>query len=415
MQFEHEVKLVIKVESSNLEEILLAFLKTLGPLFGDLVRMIMVHYALEYGKTGRLSTILGLCEGDKWHWKSKQGYQSITIHTLFGKVKLPNPVVEIVRQDGRREKRVLGRKLLEVSAYGQIPDFMKKILGSLGGLMSFGNVEKSMRGFGIFRVCLSSIWRSVDWLCKRMVVEVKEKGGQDEIIELDGTGVNTLNSGKRGSEVKIVMQRNKAGGLSFLGVKVGKYGLKSDWEALLSPLKPLLEKGKRCILVADGDDTPMNIFKSLSDKSYTFCQRCLWHIPRQFRYMLWKDKATPAQRTIYLSLCYAAFRLRKNVAPEDLADYIQLKIARIENLIDQCLKLGLTTCATFIGNAKDNAFVLGRNTNDNHNTSLTERAMRTIKQRTKYATWSEKGSENVIKIRLDLFYNHTFKGLHFET
>lgn len=415
MQFEHEAKIVIKVESSNLEEILLSFLKSLAPVFGDLVSAILLHYALEYGINGHLSHLLGLSEGDKWHWKSKKGYKSITIHTLFGKVKLPNPVVEIVRQDGKKEKKVIGRKLLEVSSYAQIPDFMKKILGSLGGLMSFRNVEKSMKSFGIFRVCLSSIWRSVGWTAARLTLLVKAKGGQDEIIEADATGVSTLNSGKRGSEAKIVMQRNETGGLTFLGVKVGKYGSKADWKALFAPLEALIATGKRCILVADGDDTPINEWKIIGKRGYAFFQRCLWHIPHQLKYMLWKDKATKVEKTSILSLCYAAFILRKDVPLEEFAQYIQLKIARIENLIAECTKLGFKTCATFLNNAKGFAFVSGRDTQHNHNTSLTERAMRTIKQRTKYAVWSDKGAENVIKIRLDTFYNHSFKGLHFGT
>jgi hypothetical protein len=415
MQFEHSAKIEIKVESCNLQSILSSFLLSLAPIFGALVSAVMLHYAVVYGKSGALSSLLGLSSGDKWHWKSKKGYKSITINTLFGKVKLPNPVVEITRSNGKKEKMVLGRKLLEVSAYAQIPDFMKEILGSLGGLMSFRNVEKSMRSFGIFRVCLSSIWGSVGWAAARLSLLAEETRNQDETIEVDGTGVSTLKSGKRGSEVKVVMQRKEKGGLRFLGAKVGSYGLKSDWEALLSPLKALIEKGKRCILVADGDDTPMNIWKNLGQKGYAVCQRCLWHIPHQLKYMLWKDKATKEQKKNILTLCYAAFKLRKEVKPEEFAQYIQMKILRIENLILQCRKLGFETAATFIHNAKEIAFVLGRSTNDNHNTSLTERAMRTIKQRTRYAVWSDKGAQNVINLRLNHFYNRSFKGLLFRT
>lgn len=415
MQFEHATKIVVKVESSNLKEILLAFLGCLGSLFGALLSDIMLHYALEYAKNGKLRAILGLSEGDSWHWKSKKGYGTITINTLFGEVKLPNPVVEILRQDGKKEKKVIGRKLLEVSGYAQVPDFMKEMLGSLGGLMSFRNVAKSMKSFGIFRVCLSSIWRSVGWTAVRLGLVAKESRCQDECIEVDGTGVSTLKSGKRGSEAKIVMQRKAGGGLTFLGVKVGKYGLKSDWEALLSPLQALIATGKRCVLVADGDDTPINIWKSLGQKGYAFCQRCLWHIPHQLKYMLWKDKATKEQKLNILTLCYSAFKLRKELLVEQFAQYIALKMARIDTLILECQKSGFNTCATFITNAKDFAFVLGRNTNDNHNTSLTERAMRTIKQRTRYAVWSDKGVENVIKLRLNHFYNDSKSGLHFGT
>lgn len=415
MQFEHAAKIVIKVESSNLKDVLVAFLGSLSSLFGGILSEVMLMYASEYEKTGKLGEILGLSEGDSWHWKSKKGYGSITINTLFGKVKLPNPVVGILRKDGKKEKMVIGRKLLEVSAYTQVPDFMKEMLGSLGGLMSFRTVAKSMKSFGIFRVCLSSIWRSVGWTATRLGLVAKASGCQDEIIEVDGTGVSTLKSGKRGSEAKIVMQRKAGGGLTFLGVKVGKYGLKTDWEALLSPLKTLIDTGKRCILVADGDDTSMNAWKKLGQKGYVFCQRCLWHIPHQLKYMLWKDKASKEQKINILTLCYSAFRLRKDCTIEQFADYIALKMARIDNLILECKKHGFDTCATFIANAQSYAFVLARTTKDNQNTSLTERSMRTIKQRTRYAVWSDRGAENVIKIRLNHFYNDPNAGLHFGT
>ena len=95
----------------------------------------------------------------------------------------------------------------------------------------------------------------------------------------------------------------------------------------------------------------------------------------------------------------------KNVSIEEFNDYIQLKILRVENLIEYCQNQGLKTCEVFLKNAKDQLFTVGRNVRDNHNTSLIERAMRTIKQRTKYACWSEKGVENAIKVRLNHFYN----------
>jgi hypothetical protein len=415
MQFEHSVKVVIKVESSKLDEVLIQFLLSLGQIFGELLGEIMLHYAFEYSLTGRMGEILGLEDGDRWHWKSKKGYRAITINTLFGKVKLPNPVVEIVRSDGRKEKRVLGRKLLEVSPYYQIPDFMKQILGSLGSLMSFRSVRKSMLGLGIFRVSLHSIWRSVSWLSSRIILPVKGSKLRDEQIEVDGTGVKTLKSGKRGSEAKIVMQRNESGGLTFLGVKVGKYGLKSDWEELLAPLKNLVTQVKRCILIADGDETPITVWQKLNPNALLFFQRCLWHIPRQLKYVLWQDKASKNQKIEILTLCYNSFKLRKNVPLEEFADYISLKLDRIDTLIARCKQLKLTACASFLLNAKDFAFTLGRNSNDNHNTSKTERAMRTINQRTAIATSSESGVQNIIKIRLNLFYNHQFKGLHFHT
>lgn len=416
MQFELNTKIVINVESSSLSEITTAFLKSLAPVFELLVNTLMLHYRDVYAKNGVIFTLLGLEKGDSWSWKSKNGYTKITLNSLFGKIVLVNPVVKIRKKDGTVYSKVLGRKLLSISSYAQIPDFMKNMIGVLGGLISFRNVEKSMQVFGIFRISLGSIWRTMEWSAKRLSLSfLRQEDSQDEILEADGTGICTLHSGKRGSEAKVLMQRKEGGGLHFLGVSVGKYGNKEGWEGLFVSIKEIFKTSKRCILVADGDQTIMEVFKTVSLKSYTLFQRCLWHIPHQVKYMLWKDKASKADREEILSLTYNAFLLRKNVSLEEFEAYISMKLLRIENLLIKCQTYGFKACLTFLQNAKDHAFLLGRSTNDNHNTSLTERTMRTIKQRTRYAVWSEKGAENVIKIRLNHFYNHKAIGLYLET
>lgn len=424
MQFELQAKVVINVESSNILGITTSFLKSLAPIFASMVSMVMFHFRDEYEKKGYFSSILSLEDGDSWCWKSKDGYNTITINSLFGKIILPNPVVKIKKKDGRICTKVLGRKLLSVSAFCQVPDFMRQMLGTLGGLMSFRNVEKSMKVFGVFKVSLASIWRSLQWSANGLVINLKEENNATNeeksiILESDGTGVSTLKSGKRGSEIKVLMQRKENGRLHFLGVKVGKYSSKSDWEDLFNVFKEALSclknTIKNYILVADGDSTVIDVFNNLPLIGTTFFQRCLWHIPHQLKYMLWKDKADAEQKKNILKLAYSAFLLRKTVSAEDFKTYISMKLKRVEELIEKCKNLGFDTCATFLENAKKNAFVLGKSTTDNRNTSLTERAMRTIKQRTRYAVWSEKGSENVIKIRLNHFYNQNNIGLYFHT
>ena len=413
--FEIEAKIVINVESSNMMTVLKAFLLCLGPLLENVLSQVMLHYAALYAENGQLRLLLGISEQENWHWKSKVGYAPITVKSLFGKIRLPNPIVVIKRQDGRILKMTIGRKLIEISPYFQIPNEIKGIIGTLGGLISYRNVSKSMASFSILGISLSSIWRALQWTAEGLVLCVESTASQDVCFEVDATGAATVEGGKRGSEIKVLMQRKESGGLGFMGVKVGAYKNKSDWESLFSSLKPLFNKAKRFVLIADGDKSPIEAWTEATKGVYSLVQRCLWHIPHQLKYMLWKDKAQPEQRKTILSLAYSAILLRKQVSIEEFNDYIQLKILRVENLISDCQKNGLKTCATFLKNAKDQLFIVGRNAKDNHNTSLTERAMRTIKQRTKYAYWSEKGVENVVKVRLNHFYNQKFKGLYFET
>ncbi|MDZ7934410.1 MAG: hypothetical protein U5M51_05475 [Emticicia sp.] len=238
-------------------------------------------------------------------------------------------------------------------------------------------------------------------------------------METDGTGVASSKSGKRGSEIKVLMQRKAGKGLCFLGVKVGKYSSESDWKCLFDDFKKkfssLKKTVKNCTLVADGDSTVIDVFNTLSIDAVKTFQRCLWHIPHQMKYMLWKDKVDVSQKKEILALTYNAFLLRKSIRLEEFENYIFIKLARIEVLIERCKNLGFFTCATFLKNAKKNTFTLGKSVKDNRNTSLTERAMRTIKQRTRYAVWSESGVENVVKIRLNHFYNQNSIGLYFHT
>ena len=282
MQFEHRTNIVINVESSNLSEVTTAFLLSLAPIFRAFVSAVMLHYRDIYAKNGFIDELLGLESSTSWSWKSKDGYNTIVIKSLFGKISLPNPVVKVRYSDGSIHSKVLGRSLLGVSAGAQIPDFMKAMIGRLGSLMSFRNVEKSMRVFGIFKISLVSIWRSLQWKSHRLVINLPTSNfGKDVILEADGTGVSTLNSGKRGSEAKILMQRKADGGLYFLGVRVGKYSNKMDWQALFEPLQDIFKRSSRCILVADGDESIAEVYLKLKGQGYCFFQRCLWHIPRQ--------------------------------------------------------------------------------------------------------------------------------------
>jgi len=207
-------------------DVLKAFLLCLGPLFEKVLNEVMLHFAELYAKDGRLELLLGLSAGENWHWKSKTGYHRITVKSLFGKITLPNAVVEIKRQDGRIQKVVLGRKLIEISPYFQISNEIKEVIGTLGGLMNYRNVSKSMLSFSILAISMSSIWRTLQWTADGLVVSIQSASTQDECFEVDSTRVATKEGGKRGSEIKVLMQRKVSTesatclkSLSFVGVK----------------------------------------------------------------------------------------------------------------------------------------------------------------------------------------------------
>lgn len=173
MQFEIQAKIVINVESSNLMEVLRAFLRCLGSLFEQVLSHVVLHYASLYATNSRMQQLLNLSATETWHWKNKLGYHPIAVKTLFGKILLPNHIVEILRQDGNRQKMTLGRKLIEISPYFQIPDEIKELVGTLGALMSYRNVLKSMLSYSLLGISLSSIWRCLQWSTQGLVLPIE--------------------------------------------------------------------------------------------------------------------------------------------------------------------------------------------------------------------------------------------------
>jgi len=54
----------------------------------------------------------------------------------------------------------------------------------------------------------------------------------------------------------------------------------------VASLIPALKYFKQFLMVTDGDTS---IFKGLGSSVKILFQRCLWHIPHQFKWYLWKD------------------------------------------------------------------------------------------------------------------------------
>ena len=61
------------------------------------------------------------------------------------------------------------------------------------------------------------------------------------LLLADGTGISTLNTGKRGSELKVVAEWI-GGKLRLVNIGIGKYGEKREWEALFLPVKQSFEQ-----------------------------------------------------------------------------------------------------------------------------------------------------------------------------
>jgi len=101
--------------------------------------------------------------------------------------------------------------------------------------------------------------------------------------QADGTGIPIRGIKKRGKELKVFIQEKLGGGVRIAGLSIGNYN--GNWDKLFLPLRESFKMFEEFLLVTDGDT---DILKGLKGLSIVF-QRCLWHIPHQLKYVLWKD------------------------------------------------------------------------------------------------------------------------------
>jgi hypothetical protein len=181
------------------------------------------------------------------------------------------------------------RELLGVEPKVKVPRETVRKLGLLGALTSYRVAQKIVGMFG-WVLDRMTIWRSV----QRVGKEIRFDVDPEELAmgQADGTGIPIRGIKKRGKELKVFVQLKKRGGVRVAGVAIGKY--EGEWEKLFAPLIDGLKRFKQFLLVTDGDTS---ILKGLGNQVKVIFQRCLWHIPHQFKWYLWKDgvkrKTTP--------------------------------------------------------------------------------------------------------------------------
>ena len=126
-------------------------------------------------------------------------------------------------------------------------------------------------------------WRAVQKVAKTISFNLDPDEKPE--AEADGTGIPTVGVKNRGRELKVVVQRKKSGGIRIAGLGIGKYD--NGWEAIWTPMLPIIKKFKQFLLVTDGDTS---IFNALGNKVKIILQRYLFHIPHQLKHCLWQDK-----------------------------------------------------------------------------------------------------------------------------
>jgi len=390
-------KIVIK--RPNLKHITYVVLNMLKNIFQQVVVEVVINFAKEHMKNGKLAERLK-CK--KVRWKTSKGNRTTKIRTIFGYITIPQFQIEWLDNNGVWHKMYIVRMILGIEKWKRIPEYTKRVFAMIGALAPYRAVMKILEIMSGIKVPIMDIWRSVQSVGKNIKFDVDEN--ESNVFEGDGTGIPVPEAGKRGEELKVLAQRKKRGGIRLAGINIGKY--KKGWDKLFKPLRDKLKSFGEIVLITDGDT---NIFKGVGKKVRVILQRCLWHIPHETKYTLWQDKVK--RKSAIWKYILARIILICNVKrlyyeEDDVIDkIIDEKMEMLNKLINSCKNMGYTNTYTFLLNSKNDIFGGIQRGIKGGTTSLVERVMRTINNRINVGTWSPQGSLNVCKIRGAYYYN----------
>jgi hypothetical protein len=283
----------------------------------------------------------------------------------------------------------------------RVPDETRRKLALMGALSSYRVSEKIGKMFG-WAVDKMTIWKSVQQVGAGM--DFALDGNEMPRGEADGTGVGITGIAKRGKELKVLVQYKKSGGIRVAGIDIGNYN--GSWEKLFKKSLEVIKGFKQpFLLLTDGDTS---IFESLKGKVTILIQRCLWHIPYQGQYVLWKDgvKRKSEQWLHIVAELMEICAIRPLV---DCRDTIEAMVAskrdRLEKIIEYCRTKGYTHTVSYLENARGDMFTAIENRLEGKTTSRVERLFRTVNMRVNVSKWSVEGALNVTKVRLAYYYN----------
>ncbi len=398
MKIEYDIgTVVIEIPSAKLKYITAAYFQIQKTLLVQFFQNVLLAFA-EYFMSLQVKPFrCDKCSNSKYFiWKTRHG-KATTLLTIFGRVTLNQLQVQC-KQCGH--KMYLIRKLLDVVPRKRIPFETVRKLGLLGALTSFRVASKITSMFG-WKLDKMTIWRSVQKVARTIDFDLDPE--ESASGEADGTGIPIRGIKKRGKELKVLIQHKKKGGVRIAGLAIGNYN--GGWDKLFKPLLNTLERFKQFLLITDGETS---ILEGLKTKIIILYQRCLWHIPYQFKYCLWKDKVTKkTDEWLYafsklLNIC----SIRSLVKDTEVTDeMLKLKMKDYDGLIAYCIRHGWEHCVVYLQNARDDLFTSVMNRLNGKTTSHVERVMRTVNMRINVGKWSPQGALNAVKVRLAYYYN----------
>ena len=389
-----DVKLEIEVKNCNLLHLSKVFLLSLSSVFSQIISQAVRHYGQEYKSNGKLADILE--HQGKISWKNLNGELSTNLHTLFGKVKVPQLQVYLHQADGSKKVKNISRLLLGVSRYQRLPDYVKEMMGLLSSLCSYRTAQRCMTILGWMKFGYGSFRRATKWLSNQLDLGLSSKGTTEFVA--DGTGIGTLKTGKRGSELKILAQYCKDGSLHLVNIGIGKYMSKAEWVSLFAPIRAAFEgeQLKALSVLMDGCRSILSGAKSVHKRIKI--QRDIWHICHQLKYYMWKDKVSKLHKIALIKNVFKAVSLTWYRPKEECLELMASAILF-------CDRQKYKHCQSYLMGCCDHLFTFEKEELTHKNSSKIERMMRTVNQRMDIGVWTNQGALAVAKIRLAYFYN----------
>ncbi len=378
-----------KIDNFNFKNIVITFFSALSSVFEEYLTAVLLHKFEELYSTKQLAGFLKVKSVGKKSTNRKTYFK-----VFFGRIQVPQIQVIVIDFDGIKHQMSITRRLLGVSPKFQIPDFMKEIIGWIGAITTFRVGHNIIQTLTNFKCSLMSVWSSVQWFSPNIKLELATNGTDE--VQADGTGIPTLKTGKRGSELKKLFQIKKDGKLHLIGIAIGKYKNVNDWKTIVSePLLSIITQFGQVFVSTDGDKTIINTVLSLSEK--VKIQFDIWHVFHQMKYYLWSDGLSKEYRSKIISLFYRKTMLLK-CSTKKRDKFIKRYLFLLKSV-------GLNRTASYLKTAMTYFYTFEKSNNKTKYTSKTERSMRTTNQRINVGVWSETGALNVAKIRDAYYYN----------
>jgi hypothetical protein len=395
---EFECQFRVDLQRSDFASIMKAFLMLLPQLLEDFFQKVLVGFG-EYEMGLKKKSFACRCCGNdtEFVWKTRHG-KATNILTWFRWIRLKQLQV-LCKRCG--SKQYITRMLLGMEPKKRVPNETRRKLALMGALTSYRVSAKIGKMFG-WAVDKMTIWKSVQQIGAKMDFFLDEN--EEPRGEADGTGIGITGIPKRGKELKVLVQYKKGGGIRVAGIDIGNYN--GSWEKLFQKsLEVIKEFNRPFLLLTDGDTS---IFESLKGKVTILIQRCLWHIPYQAQYVLWKD-AVKRKSEEWLHVVAELMEICAIRPLVDCPDTIQAMIAskkgRLEKTIAFCREKGFTHTVSYLENARGDMFTAVENRLEGKTTSRVERLFRTVNMRVNVSKWSTEGALNVTKVRLAYYYN----------